>query len=167
VANLNAYLPQLQQKHAERVAQSPAWKLMLDELAQYRTMRAKTAISLNFATREVERKQMEAIQADFRMRHKAIDGTDASLADEASSLDDGLNANERSLKSELKQEKDAKKAKDVQLNETAHILFDAIGMIKADPKLASEVLPYGGKFASTAAVTPVQESPLAAPAAQH
>ena len=41
----------------------------------------------------------------------------------------------------------------MQLNETAHILFDAIGMIKSDPKLASEVLPYGGKFA-TAAVTP-------------
>ncbi|MDW2982863.1 MAG: carboxy terminal-processing peptidase [Rhodanobacter sp.] len=163
VANLNAYLPQLLRKHVERVAHSPAWKLMLDELAQYRTMRAKTSVSLNFATREVERKQLEAIQADFRARHKAIDGTDASLADEASSLDDGLNANERSLKSELKQEKDAKKAKDVQLNETAHILFDAIGMIKADPKLAGEVLPYGGKFsphavASVAAPAPATSS---------
>ncbi|CAM1000095.1 C-terminal processing protease CtpA/Prc, contains a PDZ domain [Rhodanobacter sp. Root179] len=145
VANFADYLPRLEKLHADRVAQSPAWKLMLDELAQYRTMRAKTSISLNLATREAERKKLEAIQADFRARHKAIDGTDASLADEASSLDDGLNANERSLKSELKQEKDAKKAKDVQLNETAHILFDAIGMIKADPKLASEVLPYGGK----------------------
>ena len=30
---------------------------MLDELKQYRTMRAKTSISLNFAAREVERKQ--------------------------------------------------------------------------------------------------------------
>jgi carboxyl-terminal processing protease len=153
VANLNAYLPQLQKMHAERVAQSPAWKLMLDELAQYRTMRAKTSISLNFATREVERKQLEAIQADFRARHKAIDGTDVAGLDDAdaqSHLDDGLNANERSLKSELKQEKEAKKAKDVQLDETAHILFDAIGMIKADPKLASEVLPYGGKFSPNA-----------------
>ncbi|MEO7199181.1 MAG: hypothetical protein ABIY56_03080, partial [Dokdonella sp.] len=61
-------------------------------------------------------------------------------------------ANERSLKSQLKQEKQAKKAKDVELDETAHILFDAVGMIKADPKLAAEVLPYGGKF-STAAVS--------------
>ncbi|MHB1057887.1 MAG: carboxy terminal-processing peptidase [Rhodanobacter sp.] len=149
VANLNAYLPQLQKLHAERVAQSPAWKLMLDELAQYRTMRAKTSISLNFATREVERKQLEAIQADFRARHKAIDGTDVAGLEDAdgqSHLDDGLNANERSLKSELKQEKEAKKAKDVQLDETAHILFDAIGMIRNDPKLASEVLPYSGKF---------------------
>ncbi|HEV2651366.1 MAG TPA: carboxy terminal-processing peptidase, partial [Rhizomicrobium sp.] len=152
VANLNAYLPQLLQLHDERAAKSPAWKLMLDELTQYKTMRDKTSISLNFATREVERKQQDAIQSDFRARHKAIDGTDATLSDEQSHLDDGLNANERSLKSELKQEKDAKKAKDVQLNETAHILFDAVGMIKADPKLASEVLPYHGKFSSTVAL---------------
>ncbi|MEO5829056.1 MAG: carboxy terminal-processing peptidase, partial [Rhodanobacter sp.] len=134
------------------------------ELAQYRTMRAKTSISLNFATRETERKQMEAIQTDFRARHKAIDGTDASIADDASSLDDGLNANERSLKSELKQEKDAKKAKDVQLNETSHILFDAVGMIKADPKLASEVLPYGGKYSGSLAKAPAA---AAIPEATH
>ncbi|TPG04018.1 tail-specific protease [Rhodanobacter glycinis] len=164
VANLNAYLPQLLQLHGDRVAKSPAWKLMLDELAQYKTMRDKTAISLNLATREVERKQQDAIQSGFRARHKAIDGSDATLGDEQSTLDDGLNANERSLKSELKQEKEAKKAKDVQLNETAHILFDAIGMIKADPKLASEVLPYGGKFASTAAVTPKADSTAVPPA---
>jgi carboxyl-terminal processing protease len=134
---------------------------MLDELAQYKTMRAKTSISLNFATREAERKQQDAIQSDFRARHKAIDGTDATLGDDQSSLDDGLNANERSLKSELKQESEAKKAKDVQLNETAHILFDAVGLVKADPKLASEVLPYGGKVSSTAAVVPPAAAPIA------
>jgi len=161
VANLNAYLPQLVQLHDQRAAKSPAWKLMLDELAQYKTMRAKTSISLNFATREAERKQQDAIQSDFRARHKAIDGTDATLGDDQSSLDDGLNANERSLKSELKQESEAKKAKDVQLNETAHILFDAVGLVKADPKLAGEVLPYGGKFSATAAVAPPAAAPIA------
>jgi carboxyl-terminal processing protease len=161
VANLNAYLPQLLQLHDQRAAKSPAWKLMLDELAQYKTMRAKTSISLNFATREADPKQQDAIQSDFRARHKAIDGTDATLGDDQSSLDDGLNANERSLKSELKQESEAKKAKDVQLNETAHILFDAVGLVKADPKLASEVLPYGGKVSSTAAVVPPAAAPIA------
>jgi carboxyl-terminal processing protease len=142
VASLNAYLPQLQQLHDARVASSPAWKLMLDELTQYKTMRDKTSVSLNLAQRETERKQQDAIQADFRARHKAIDGDSANDED---TLDDGLNANERSLKSDLKEQKEAKKAKDVELNETAHILFDAVGLIKADPKLASEVLPYGGK----------------------
>jgi len=169
VANLAAYLPQLEQRHAGRVAQSPGWKLMLDELAQYKKMRDMTMISLNLATREAERKQQEKIQADFRARHVAIDGGDAALIDADSTLDDGLNPNERSLKSELKEEKDAKKAKDVQLDETAHILFDAIGMIKADPKLASEVLPYGGKFSTVAsAQTPAEtKSAMAEPAGAH
>ncbi|HEY8682540.1 MAG TPA: carboxy terminal-processing peptidase [Rhodanobacter sp.] len=155
VANLNAYLPQLQRLHDARVAKSPAWKLMLDELAQYKILRDKTSISLNLTAREAERKQQDAIQADFRARHKLIDGTDALLTDEDSTLDDGLDANERSLKSELKQEKDAKKAKDVELTETAHILFDGLSLMKADPKLASQVLPYGGKDStSVAAVKP-------------
>lgn len=161
VASLNAYLPQLQTMHDERTAKSPAWKLMLDELAQYKIMRNKTSVSLNLATREAERKQQDAMQAEFRSRHKAIDGTDAVLSDEDNALDDGLDANERSLKSELKQEKDAKKAKDVELNETAHILFDAVGLIKTDPRLAAQVLPYGGKYSDVAATKPA--TPVAAP----
>ena len=157
VADLKAYLGQLQARHDTRVAKSPAWKLMLDELAQYRKMRDKTSISLNLAQRQAERKDQDAIQADFRNRHKAIDGT--SFDDDRDNLDDGLNPNERSLKSELKQEKEAKKAADPQLDETAHILFDAVGLIKGDAKLASEVLPYGGKFSAgaTAAATPSEQ----------
>jgi carboxyl-terminal processing protease len=151
VADLKAYLPQLEKLHDERVATSPAWKLMLDQLAQYKKMRNQTTISLNLAQRQAERKQLDAIQADFLARRKAIDG-DTVPSNPDASLDDGLNANERSLKSELKAEKEAKKAKDVELDETAHILFDAVGLIKADPRLAAEVLPYGGKFSTAAAV---------------
>lgn len=162
VADLKAYLPQLEKLHDARVATSPAWKLMLDQLAQYKKMRDQTTISLNLAQRQAERKQLDAIQADFLARRKAIDG-DAVPANPDASLDDGLNANERSLKSELKAEKEAKKAKDVELDETAHILFDAVGLIKADPKLAAEVLPYGGKF-STAAVAQVPPPAAAKPA---
>ncbi|WP_049621570.1 carboxy terminal-processing peptidase [Frateuria defendens] len=162
VANLKAYLPQLETRHEARVATAPGWKLMLDELAQYRTMRDKTSISLNLAQRQAERKQLDALQAEFRARHKAIDGTNGDGDDNDAQLDDGLNANERSLKDELKQEKDAKNARDPQLQETAHILFDAIGLIKADPKLAAEVLPYGGKFSETTAAVAAEKA--AAPA---
>ena len=162
VADLKAYLGQLQARHDTRVAKSPAWKLMLDELAQYRKMRDKTSISLNLAQRQAERKEQDAIQADFRNRHKAIDGT--TFDDDRDTLDDGLNPNERSLKSELKQEKEAKKAADPQLDETAHILFDAVGLIKGDAKLASEVLPYGGKFsAGTTAAAAAPEQPATPP----
>ena len=145
VADMKAYLPQLEQMHEARDAKSPAWQLMLDELAQYKKLADRTTISLNYDQRLAERKQLDAIQAEFRARHKAIDGSDAVEADEDSQLDDGLNPSERSLKSELKEQEDAKKAPDPQLQETAHILFDAIGLIQADPKLATEVLPYGGK----------------------
>ncbi|MGA0588783.1 carboxy terminal-processing peptidase [Dyella sp. KRB-257] len=162
VADLKAYLPQLEKLHDERVATSPAWRLMLDQLAQYRKMRNQTTISLNLAKRQAERKQLDKIQADFLARRKAIDG-DAVPADADSSLDDGLNANERSLKAELKAEKEAKKAKDVELDETAHILFDAVGLIKADPRLAAEVLPYGGKFSTAAAVAQAPPPAIAKP----
>jgi carboxyl-terminal processing protease len=145
VADMQAWLPQLRQMHDARVAKSPAWKLMLDELAQYRKMRDRTTVSLNFARRDAERKELDAIQAGFRARHKAIDGSGASETDTDDTLDDGLNPGERSLKEELKDEKAAKKAPDPLLKETAHILFDAIGLIKADPKLAAEVEPYGGR----------------------
>ncbi|TBR40608.1 MULTISPECIES: carboxy terminal-processing peptidase [Dyella] len=158
VADLKAYLGQLQSKHDTRVAKAPGWKLMLDELAQYRKMRDKTSISLNLAQRQAERKDQDALQADFRARHKAIDG-DTGNDDDRASLDDGLNANERSLKSELKAEKEAKKAADPQLDETARILFDAVGLIKGDSKLAAEVLPYGGRYSDSAVASGSPEKP--------
>jgi carboxyl-terminal processing protease len=147
--DVKAYLPQLESLHDARVAKSPAWKLMLDELAQYKAMRDKTTVSLNFAQREAERKQLDAIQAGFRARQKTIDGSDAYLKDEDSALDDGLDPGERSLKSELKQEQDAKKAPDAQLREAAHIVADEAGMLKANPKLAADILPPGSDYLTT------------------
>ncbi|GLQ88146.1 carboxy terminal-processing peptidase [Dyella flagellata] len=144
VADMKAYLPQLAQMHDARVAKSTAWQLMLDELNQYKKLADRTSISLNYGQREAERKQLDAMQAEFRARHKTIDGGSADV-DEQGQLDDGLNPSERSLKSELKEQEEAKKAPDPQLQETAHILFDAVGLIDANPKLAAEVLPYGGK----------------------
>ncbi|HEV7777845.1 MAG TPA: carboxy terminal-processing peptidase [Luteibacter sp.] len=145
VADLKPLFAPLLAKHDARVSKSPAWKLMLDELAQYKKMREKTDVSLNLAARQTERKDFDAIQADFRARRKALGGDASVDADAAATGDDGLNANERSLKSELKQEDDAKKAKDTELDEAAHIVSDEVVMIKADPKLASVVLPYNGR----------------------
>ncbi|MGE7139343.1 carboxy terminal-processing peptidase [Luteibacter sp. NPDC031894] len=148
VADLKPIIGPLNEKHKARVANSPAWKLMLDELAQYQKLRDKTDISLNFAARQAERKQYEATQTDFRNRRKAIfggDGSPAELGDTGDTSDDGLNPNERSIKSEIKQEAEAKKAKDTPLDEAAHIVGDEVAMIKTDAKLAAEVLPYGGR----------------------
>lgn len=167
VADMKAYMTQLDQLHDARGTKSPAWQLMLDELAQYKKLSDRTSISLNFAQRETERKQMDVLQADFRARHKAIDGSDSAQADADSQLDDGLNPSERSLKTELKEQADAKKAPDPQLQETAHILFDAVGLINANPKLAAEVLPYGGKQGDSSSMAAVTgPTPLPTPTAQ-
>jgi carboxyl-terminal processing protease len=132
----------LERRHDARTAKSAGWRLMLDELAAYRKNRDKTTVSLNFAQREAERKQFEAQKKSFSDRHKTIDGNPQDAAE--IELDDGLQPNERSLKSELKEEKEAKNAKDVMLDEAAHILADEVGLIKTDTKLAAQVLPYKG-----------------------
>jgi carboxyl-terminal processing protease len=56
--------------------------------------------------------------------------------------DDGLQADERSLKSDLAREKALKAEKDIVLNEAAHILADEVALIRSDTKLASRVLPH-------------------------
>jgi carboxyl-terminal processing protease len=162
VADMKGYLAQLQQMHDARAAKSPAWQLMLDELTQYKKLADRTTISLNFAQRETERKQLDAIQADFRARHKTIDGNNA-VGDDNDQLDDGLNPSERSLTTELKEQEEAKNAPDPQLQETAHVLYDAVGLINSNPKLAAEVLPYGGKQTEPALAVVAGPNAMAAP----
>ena len=57
--------------------------------------------------------------------------------------DDGLQADERSLKSDLAEEKKRKDAKDVVLNEASRIIADEVDLLHADTKLAARVLPHG------------------------
>ena len=56
--------------------------------------------------------------------------------------DDGLQADERNLQSELAAEKAAKDAKDVMLQEAANILADEVSMLKTDTRMSSRVMPY-------------------------
>lgn len=143
VANLKPLVPELLEKHEQRTKASPAWKLLLDELGVYRENRERTTISLNFEKRQARRKHFEELQKSFRARHKKIDGdTSDTIKVE---LDDGLQPNERSLESQLEDEKEAKESNDVMLDEAAHIVADEVDLIRANPKLAADVLPYGGR----------------------
>ncbi|MBN8886976.1 MAG: carboxy terminal-processing peptidase [Rudaea sp.] len=69
-----------------------------------------------------------------------------------SNQDDGLQADERSLKSDLAEEKRRKALKDVVLNEAAHIVADEVDLLRADTKLAAQVLPRGATAPSKDAV---------------
>ena len=140
VANLKPLIPQLTQMHQARSAKDPSWQLLLDELAAARKLHDEKTVSLNYAQRDAQRKQLDAQDAQFKARRKALgDDSAASLRP-----DDGLQPGERSLQSDLAQEKAAKNAKDPELDETAHILADEVDLIRGNTKLAAEVLPYRG-----------------------
>ena len=148
VANLKPLVPMLEARHAKRIAKSPAWKLMVDELNEFKKNRDKTTVSLNYAERLAERKHIEALEKSFAKRHKTISG-DKSDTDEVM-LDDGLTPGERSIQQQVKQEKAADKATDVMLDEAAHIVADEVNLIRGNAKLAAKVLPYHGKKAVAA-----------------
>jgi len=56
--------------------------------------------------------------------------------------DDGLQADERSIKTDLADEKARKAEKDVVLHEVANILADEVNLLNADTKLAARALPH-------------------------
>jgi carboxyl-terminal processing protease len=63
---------------------------------------------------------------------------------DSANQDDGLQADERSLKADLAEEQRRKNLKDVVLNEASHILADEVDLLRADTQLAARVLPHGG-----------------------
>ena len=74
---------------------------------------------------------------------KVASDTPSGKPDEAAvRTDDGLQADERSLQTDLAAEKARKKEKDVVLNEASHILADEVDLIHSDTKLAQVVLPH-------------------------
>jgi carboxyl-terminal processing protease len=138
--NLKDILPMLIASHDIRVAHEKDYQYLRQDVAEFEAQRKKNRISLNEAERSKEREVQEARiklrEADDKASDKA---TDAVL--NAALEDDGLQSNERNLNTDLAIEKARKNAKDVLLNESAHILSDEVGMLQANAGLAASVLP--------------------------
>jgi carboxyl-terminal processing protease len=164
--DLKEVVAPLQKRHDARVAKDKDFQFLEEDIAEVARLRKENAISLNEAVRRKERDTQEA-RAKLREAHLA--GGKAGIADEPAAgpggkearskvplptkptksvvaklptEDDGLQADERNLASELAAEKAAKNAKDVLLQESAHILADEVGLLKTDTRLASRVAPY-------------------------
>jgi carboxyl-terminal processing protease len=155
----------LQKRHDARIAKDKDFQYLQEDIAEMRKLRKENAISLNETVRRKERDSQEA-RARLREARLAAqsppddaatgaDGKDArSKVPSATRLaralalkgaarqDDGLQADERNLTAELAAEKAAKNAKDVLLQEAAHILSDEAVMLKTDTRMASRVMPY-------------------------
>lgn len=135
VGNIKPLLGPLNASHQARTNKDKEFKYLKEDIAEFNAQRKKNLISLNEAERRKEREQQEARAA---AREKTDDANGASK--KASMQDDGLQANERNLDSDLALEKERKNSKDILLNEAANILSDHVKMIKSDPKLAATVM---------------------------
>lgn len=167
VADLKPILPMLATRHEARVGKSKEWQYYAEDQAEVKRLRAEKTISLNEAERRKERDDQDARKKTRDAERAAIEKSEKSdvtiasatttavsegstaepASDSVAQSDDGLQADERSIRSQVEREKQARQRKDVALEEAAHILADEIGLIRADTKLAQQVLPQpGGKI---------------------
>ncbi|WP_296949815.1 carboxy terminal-processing peptidase [uncultured Massilia sp.] len=165
--DLKELIGPLQKKHEARVAKDKDFQDIEQDIAEAMKIRKDNTISLNEAVRRKERENQEA---KARLRESRLAATGDKADEPASgpgskeqrskaptptapkkvnvatkgrpSADDGLQGDERSLAAELAAEKAAKNAKDVYLQEAAHILADESGMLRADTRMASRAMPY-------------------------
>ena len=146
LGDLKELVAPLQKRHEARIAKDKDFQFLQEDIAEVRKLRKENAISLNEAVRRKERDAQEARSQAARsppggQRHAsrrragAFAGKQGSAQQGAgcrpsrsrqcvavkgsSRQDDGLQADERNLASELAAEKAAKDAKDVMLHEAA------------------------------------------------
>ena len=146
--DLKELIAPLQKRHEARVSKDKEFQYLMEDMAEVRKLRKENSVSLNEAVRRKERDVQEA-RAKLREERQAAAAATGSAARvkalaaaKRARQDDGLQADERNLQSELAAEKAAKDAKDIMLNEAANILSDAVGMVKTDTRLASRLMPY-------------------------
>ncbi|WP_426196342.1 carboxy terminal-processing peptidase [Massilia sp. DWR3-1-1] len=159
--DLKEIVAPLQKRHEARIAKDKDFQYLQEDLTEFRKIRKDNVLSLNETVRRKERDTQDARTKlrDARLAEledgAVVDGSEARTKVatavkrvKASALkgsrrqDDGLMADERNLAAELAAEKAAKNAKDVLLQEAAHVLADEAAMLKLDTRLASRTMPY-------------------------
>jgi carboxyl-terminal processing protease len=164
--DLKELIAPLQKRHEARIARDKEFQDLREDIAEVMKLRKENAISLNEAVRRKERDAQDARAKLREARLAAAKGSvdepvaapggkearskvpeptrpvKAVVAARNALRDDGLQGDERALSAEIAAEKAAKDAKDVLLQEAAHILADEAGMLKTDTRLASRTMPY-------------------------
>jgi carboxyl-terminal processing protease len=138
--NLAAIVPMLIASHDKRVNHDKDFKYLQEDIADFDKMRQKNLISLNEAERL---KQREAQELRDRSRDQnRNDGKSHKATAKAGSKafqDDGMLSSERDLSADLAIENANKNAKDILLNEAAHVISDEAGLLNSNPRLAKNV----------------------------
>jgi carboxyl-terminal processing protease len=137
VGDLKPVLPELLRLHASRVQKDKDFIALQEDLAEAKRLRSRNAVSLNEQARRKEQQLQEARLAKRDVRvSTAATGIPKAAGKSGSLTDDGLQPGERNLNLELKAEQARKDARDVLLDEAAHILGDQAALPQSGPRLA-------------------------------
>jgi carboxyl-terminal processing protease len=138
IGDVKELLPQIQSRHDARVEKDEDFQRFLEDVTELNVQRKKRVISLNETDRRNEM-NLQGIRLKSREKTNDSDGAGKDKDSQASTdpiQDDGLQANERSLSADIAAEKARKNARDVLLNEAAHILGDESDLLQANTKTA-------------------------------
>lgn len=135
--DLKTLEPVLLSRHAGREAVDKGFLCLKEDIAKFRLQRKTNQVSLNEAERRRERTiQEERLTSCEAKKDSGKSAQEDAVRREAAPeknralLDDGLQTDERNIAAELADEKARKSAKDVLLDEAAHILGDVVSLLE-------------------------------------
>ena len=148
VDDLNLLIPELLTRHEARVKTDKEFQALREDVAEVTRLRKKNMVSLNEAERRKERDEQEAkLTAREKVKITSASNNDPALGKQASSnrksifQDDGLQANERNLTTDLAAEKSRKNTRDVLLIEAANIVADEVAIMRSNERIAFRAKP--------------------------
>ncbi|HEY3432642.1 MAG TPA: carboxy terminal-processing peptidase [Rhodocyclaceae bacterium] len=127
LADLSEVLPLLQTHHDSRISSDKDFRYLQEDIAELNALRNKHSLSLNEKERRAERESREA-----RLKARRANG--------ASGSDDRL-SEEEDPENSAEKTKAQKNAKDVLLDEAAHIISDEVELLHSRSDLAARALP--------------------------
>ena len=138
VGNLKHFVPELTERHDQRINHDQDFKYLEEDIAQIKALRIKNQVSLNEADRRKERDTQEA-------RIKARKQTDAgNTSDKESALTKNKTHNKGDTlasKPNQQTDDDEKNTKDILLDEAAHIVSDEALLQRHDSGFAAITSP--------------------------
>ena len=137
LGNFSPLLSQLSARHKDRANSDLEFAWWSKDVADYRKQRERKEISLNIAERRAERDELDAKRKQREAERKAAGLDTPSLA----KADDGLQADERDIATQVAEEKAREERPDALVKESAAILADAINLLNTDSTLAAAVHP--------------------------
>ena len=140
--NLASIVPMLVASHDKRISHDKDFQYLQEDIAEVNKLRRTNLISLNEADRRKERDAEEARDKARESSSGDNKSNKASAVAESHMLqDDGMLPSERKLSADKAIENANKSAKDILLNEAAHVVSDEVGLLKANSRLTASISP--------------------------